>query len=135
MTSENPEDDFASLLAEFMPPDMKEVIKEKEAGLPKEKKGGPKHPDAPADSLDLHEHTSEEAKRRIGFFIQNSHHNRLKTVEIITGKGIHSSGGKPILRDIAEEKINDLIKQKLVKSFKWDNGKKERSGSMIVYLN
>ena len=133
----NPDENFEDLLEEFMPPDVNSVIREKEAGGKNGKKSFQEilnsYP-APQDELNLHNHTGEETKRALNFFIENSHHNRLKTVRIITGKGTHSDEGKSVLRGIAEEKIAELKKRGLVLSFKWEHGKMAKSGAMIVYL-
>jgi len=130
--------DFEKLLEEFMPPDIKGVIKEKESGELNEEQRSQKilsqYP-AVQDELDLHNLIGEEAKRVIRFFIERSHRNRLKTVRIITGKGIHSEEGRSVLRSITEDRIAELKKQGLVLSFKWEQGKIAKSGAMIVYLN
>jgi DNA-nicking Smr family endonuclease len=130
-------DEFERLLEEFGPDDAN--IREKEAGDLSETRRTAEiikdYPVNPQAELDLHEHTGPEAKRTIGFFIENSHHNRLRTVRIITGKGTHSQGGASVLRGITEEKIAELKRQGLVLSFKWEQGRMARSGSMIVYLN
>jgi DNA-nicking Smr family endonuclease len=135
---DNPDEDFERLLAEFMPNEA--VIREKEDGLLDDEERRTqniikKYPTNPQDTLDLHNHIGNEAKRAIGFFIERSRLNRLKTVRIITGKGLHSNDGKSVLRGITEEKIAELKKAGLVLSFKWEQGKMAKSGSMIVYIN
>ena len=138
MIAGQPEENFEDLLEEFMPKDVDSVIREKEADDRKRAKTLQEILDsypAPQNELDLHEHTGEEAKCALHFFIENSHHNRLKTVRIITGKGTHSEEGKSVLRGITEEKILEFKKQGLVLSYKWEQGKMAKSGAMIVYLN
>jgi len=132
-----PEENFEELLEEFMPPDIDSVIREKEASDKNKEKSLQEILDsypAPQDELDLHKLTSKQAEQAIHFFIENSHHNRLKTVRIITGKGTHSDEGKSVLRSIAEEKIIELKKRGLVLSFQWEQGKMAKSGAIIVYL-
>ena len=137
INSGKPEENFEELLEEFMPSDIKKVIKEKEGNSGREHHRLHEVIDQhQVDAeLDLHNHTREGAKRAIGYFIQNSHYNKLKKLRIITGKGTHSEEGRSVLRSIAEEKIIELKKQGLVKSFKWEQGEMAKSGAIIVYLN
>jgi len=136
--SGQPDENFEELIEEFMPSDIQGVIKEKEAGEPRKEQTLQEklnqYP-APQDELNLHNLTSEKAKTDIRNFIEHSRHKGLKTVRIITGKGIHSEEGRSVLRGIAEDKIVELKNEGLVLSYKWEQGKMARSGAMIVYLN
>lgn len=132
-----PEENFEEILEEYIPSDMNAVIREKNAGessLKFSPRSEIKQYPAPQDELDLHNHTGEEAKRALYFFINNSHRNGLKAVRIITGKGAHSDEGKSVLRGVAEEKIIQLKRQGIVLDYRWEQGKREKSGSIIVYI-
>lgn len=50
------------------------------------------------DELDLHNVKYEDAIALTGAFIDNSRRKGLRKVRIITGKGIHSPGGKSVIR-------------------------------------
>jgi len=132
-----PEENFDELLEEFMPSDIRQVIEEKESSSKRQlslQEIIDQYPPV-QEELNLHNETSEQAKDDIKNFIEHSHHKRLKTLRIITGKGRHSEGGIPILKKVALEKISELRDQGLVLSYKWEDGKMKKSGAIIVYLN
>ena len=91
------------------------------------------YPD-PQDEIDLHGLTAEEAELKTDFFIRDSKIKGLSTICIIVGKGIHSQG-KAVLPDIVERKIIDLKREGQIFTFKWEKGKKHKSGAVIVYLS
>lgn len=90
----------------------------------------------PEKTLDLHGYTSIQAKLKTENFIKSSFKQGYFTLRIITGKGIHSLAGA-VLPDITKDLVNELIEEKIVLSYKWENISKHdnSSGSMIVYLN
>lgn len=88
------------------------------------------YPTIPQDELDLHGKTSIEAERELRSFIQSAKRRSLRTVRIITGKGIHSKEGEAILREVAEDKAIEFKRESLVFSHKWEKG----GGSLLVYL-
>lgn len=59
----------------------------------------------PEAELELHGSTVDEAAAKVGFFLQNAHHQNLQTVLIITGRGLHSDAG-PVLRQAVETLLN-----------------------------
>lgn len=88
------------------------------------------YPKKPQRILDLHGHTVDEAKREIRHFLQNAQAKKIRTVQVITGRGWHSPNFKAVLPEITEKLLAELKRENLVKQFK-----KERSGgSFIVYL-
>ncbi len=60
---------------------------------------------SPEAELDLHGETSDIAALKVSEFLNNSRNRGLKKVSIITGKGLHSENGKPVLKDIVLEEI------------------------------
>ena len=90
------------------------------------------HP-APQMQIDLHGCNREEAERKADSFIYNASYKGLKTVRIIVGKGIHSTGGA-VLPDVIKKKVIALKREQVVLNYCWEKGKKHKSGAMIVYL-
>jgi DNA-nicking Smr family endonuclease len=125
---------FEELIEEYSSQeDIRRAMREKKSGEPKrptplsEKlKNYPK----PEKELDLHNKTANEAKREIRWFLENAKHNRIRTVRIITGKGLHSQDFKSVLPEITEQKLAELKREGLILSFK----KEKTGGSYVVYL-
>ena len=88
----------------------------------------------PEDELDLHQQTGKEAENSIEAFIRSSYKNGVKILKIITGKGLHSEGGRSVLRSLTAKKISGLQKEGLVTVWKWESKNETKSGAMIVYL-
>jgi DNA-nicking Smr family endonuclease len=87
----------------------------------------------PQDEIDLHGLKGDEAELNADFFIRDSKARGLVTIRIIVGKGTHSEG-RAVLPDIIEGKIIDLKREGQILSFKWEKGKKLKSGAVVVYL-
>lgn len=66
----------------------------------KQLKRGKLTPDA---SLDLHGCQRAEVEEKLRNFLKNAQHQGWQTLLVITGKGLHSDTGKPILRDAVEQ--------------------------------
>ena len=88
---------------------------------------------SPQDELDLHGYTASEAENKTDFFISHCQNNRLKTIRIITGKGLHSPQG-PVLQGVVEAKLMELRAQKKIIAYRWEKNDKQKSGALIVYL-
>ena len=133
-----PDKTFDELLEESLSDKSnRERIKEKIAAESKEiflSKGSKllNYPE-PQDEIDLHRLKGDEAGLKADFFIRDSKARGLATIKIIVGKGTHSEG-RAILPDIVEGKIIDLKREGQIKTFKWEKGKKLKSGAVIVYL-
>ncbi len=56
----------------------------------------------PQASLDLHGLLRTAVAEKLRFFLQNAQHQGWSTLLVITGKGLHSEGGEPVLRQEAE---------------------------------
>jgi DNA-nicking Smr family endonuclease len=87
----------------------------------------------PQDEIDLHGLKGDEAELKTDFFIRDSKAKGLVTIRIIVGKGTHSEG-RAVLPDIVEGKIIDLKRLGQIHTFKWEKGKKLKSGAVIIYL-
>jgi DNA-nicking Smr family endonuclease len=88
---------------------------------------------APQSELDLHGAAAPEAEKRTVSFIQNARREKIRTVRIIVGKGLHSEG-KAILPDVIEKQIIRLKRENWLLDFEWEKKDKRKSGSLIVYL-
>jgi DNA-nicking Smr family endonuclease len=58
-------------------------------------------------SLDLHGLTALEAEAMLDNFLAAASKTGLKRVRIITGKGINSPLGRPVLKPLAETRLKD----------------------------
>ena len=80
--------------------------------------------------LDLHGMSGNKAKFEIDKFINSSQNQRIRTVKIICGKGLHSKHQISVLPEVTEQKLSELRKSGLVLNWKSEKG----GGSFIVYL-
>jgi DNA-nicking Smr family endonuclease len=87
----------------------------------------------PQDELDLHGATGAEADRATSSFISQAATRKLRTVRLITGKGLHSEG-PAVLPDVVESRLLALKADQLIRDFAWDKKEKHRSGAVLVYL-
>jgi|GEM_PF-2820719 len=87
----------------------------------------------PQEYLDLHGLTAPEAERRVVSFLMTARAKGLRTVSVITGKGIHSQGF-PVLRDLVEGMAKAMKTGREIRNYVWENGQRERSGAIIIYL-
>lgn len=82
-------------------------------------------------TLDLHEHTSDQAIHATDRFLTHAHHNGYQTVCIIHGKGIYSSENKPVIKNL----LNNYLRQHpLVLAFHSAKNNQGGTGAMIVLL-
>ncbi len=144
MAADQMEGDFASL---FSGPDEKtvdfveavvETLKGKEFfELAREKgeqdtKSGVslKNYPLPQEDLDLHGFTSDQAEMRTESFIIDAHRRCLRTLRIITGKGLHSPGRTAVLPDVVAAKVRELKGRGLVAAMRTE----KKGGALLVYL-
>lgn len=59
----------------------------------------------PADVLDLHGMTREEALKALSRFVGHAFARKRKTLIVITGKGLRSKGGRSVLKPAVEQWI------------------------------
>ncbi|MEW6594277.1 MAG: Smr/MutS family protein [Thermodesulfobacteriota bacterium] len=90
------------------------------------------HP-PPQGECDCHGLTAAEAEAAVRRFLAQADRAALRTVRIITGKGLHSPAG-PVLRDVVEGELRLLRKKGAIVAFRWEKKEKEKSGSVLVYL-
>ncbi|MGV1097945.1 Smr/MutS family protein [Thiovibrio sp. JS02] len=129
---------FASALArhDFSGPRLMEILSEKgEAGPPPlSPQARRKNAPPPQEELDLHGCTAVEAQVKTENFLARASGLGLRTVLIITGKGLHSPDG-PVLKDVIETQLKILQNENRLLAYHWEKKEKELSGGLIVHLN
>jgi len=93
-----------------------------------------KHYPAPQARLDLHGCTAPEAETKTEVFILSARHQRMLTLRIITGKGLHSPDNLPVLPDVVERTLIELRRKGVVLAFQWEKKEKLKSGAVLVFL-
>ncbi len=88
----------------------------------------------PENQLDLHGCTAAEAEMRVAAFVRAGRGKGLLTLRIITGKGRHSAGNRPVLPDVVERLLLDLKREGIVLAFHWEKKEKHKSGALLVFL-
>ena len=117
------DEDFEALLEEFLPP----KIEPKDEDI---------EDDIESDSnriqakIDLHGMRKNEAIRALMRFIRRCTKDKLSKVEIITGRGLHSENGVPVIKTAAKANLENLKKVGSIKKIEWKN----KGGTAIVYL-
>lgn len=82
-------------------------------------------------TLDLHQHTGDEAILKTEAFLKHCKNRGFKTVCIIHGKGNYSSGNKPILKNL----LNDYLRHHpLVLAFHSAKSKDGGAGALYVLI-
>jgi len=96
----------------------------------KQLKQGKLTPDA---SLDLHGCQRTEVEEKLRYFLKNAQHQGWLTLLVITGKGLHSDAGKPVLRDAAEQFFSGEGKKLIAE---WGRATKQYGGdgALILFL-
>lgn len=112
---------------------LEEKIVHREPQPPTSATGRIKSYPPPQEELDLHGYTAAEAGAATENFIRGARMRKIRTLRIITGKGLHSDG-KAVLPDVVGTKIIELKRDRLVLAYKWEKKDKRKSGAMIVYL-
>ncbi|HSR36737.1 MAG TPA: Smr/MutS family protein, partial [Desulfurivibrionaceae bacterium] len=87
----------------------------------------------PQAECDCHGLTAAETETLVHRFLTQAERTALRTVRIITGKGLHSPAG-PVLRDVVDAELRLLKKKGAIVTFHWEKKEKERSGAVLVYL-
>jgi len=88
---------------------------------------------APQEELDLHGCTGEEARGKTLAFINGGTALRLKTLLIITGKGLHSEG-PPVLPLVVDGYLEELRRAGHILHYSWGEKGRDRSGAVTVFL-
>ena len=87
----------------------------------------------PESSLDLHGKTTEEALSALARFVAQAAAGKMKTVVVITGKGLHSHDGVGVLRREVERWIRRRGKQR-VRAFSEAPRALGGKGAYVLYL-
>ena len=129
-------DSFADALASAIPAaTLAEILTEKEE-LPtpaQSLRGAIRKSPPPQEQLDLHGCTAAEAEAKTMNFLDRARRNHLKTVLVITGKGIHSPEG-PVLKDVIEARLKIMKNNGTILAYLWEKKDREKSGALLVYL-
>ncbi|MFA6465794.1 MAG: Smr/MutS family protein [Desulfurivibrionaceae bacterium] len=127
---------FASALATGIPATtLAEILTEKnELPTPSQSlQAAIRNSPPPQDRLDLHGCTGAEAEIKTENFLTRSRRNRLKTVLVITGKGLHSPEGS-VLKDVIEARLKIMKNNGSILAYLWEKKDREKSGALLVYL-
>jgi len=127
---------FAEALASGIPAaTLAEILTEKEE-LPtpaQSQQGAIRKSPPPQEQLDLHGCTAAEAEIKTENFLARARRNHLKTVLVITGKGIHSPEGS-VLKDVIEARLKSMKNDGSILAWLWEKKTREESGALLVYL-
>ena len=112
--------------------DVESAAREKEAGEEFFEEVGVQVKDYPAPQreLDLHGHTGSEAMFELGNFLERSIVHHVRTVRIVTGKGLHSKHFRSVLPELTEKKLGEFRRAGKILAFK----REKTGGSYVVYL-
>lgn len=129
-------DSFADALAHSIPATtLAEILTEKEE-LPtpaQSLQAAIRNSPPPQDRIDLHGCTAAEAETKTENFLSRAFRNHLKTVTIITGKGLHSPEGS-VLKDVIEARLKIMKSDGTILAYLWEKKDREKSGALLVYL-
>ena len=132
----DPPTSFAAVLASDIPAEtLAEILTQKE-DLPTPAQSlhsAIRNSPPPQEQVDLHGCTATEAERRTENFLTRARRRHLKTVMVITGKGLHSPDG-PVLKDVVEAKLKIMKNDGLLLTWLWEKKDREKSGALLVYL-
>ena len=87
----------------------------------------------PEASLDLHGLQRTEVADKLRFFLQDAQHQGWLTLLVITGKGLHSEGGEPVLRQEAERFLGGEGRKSVAE---WGRASKQYGGdgALVLFL-
>ena len=129
-------DSFAGALATGIPAaTLTEILTEKEE-LPtpaQALQAAIRNSPPPQERIDLHGCTASEAEIKTENFLARARRNRLQTVLVITGKGLHSPEG-PVLKDVIEARLKIMKSNGTILAYLWEKKDREKSGALLVYL-
>jgi len=84
--------------------------------------------------IDLHGMTSDQARDNLLFFIRESYLQNLRCVLVVTGRGINSPGGLPILRRETEDWLTRDPLKRVILAFCTAQPKDGGAGALYVLL-
>ena len=88
----------------------------------------------PQAEIDLHGCTAREAEQKVELFVRNACNKGLRTIRVITGKGLHSEG-EAVLPVVVEDQLRALKREKMVLACMWEGRSRANSGSILVCLD
>jgi DNA-nicking Smr family endonuclease len=86
------------------------------------------------DTCDLHGLRAEPARRRLQRFIEQSARADLRVVLVICGRGLHSGGAGPVLRDLAVEVLCGRATCAHVLAFSTASAARGGEGALAILL-
>lgn len=129
-------DSFAEALANGIPATtLAEILTEKEE-LPtpaQSLQAAIRNSPPPQERIDLHGCTAVEAEARTKNFLARAQRNHLKTVLVVTGKGLHSPEGS-VLKDVIEARLKMMKNEGAILAYLWEKKDRGKSGALLVYL-
>jgi len=133
---ENTPQSFADALASGIPATtLAEILTEKdELPTPAQSlQAAIRNSPPPQDRIDLHGCTATEAEVKTTHFLASARRNHLKTVLVITGKGLHSPEGS-VLKDVIEARLKIMKNDGAILAYLWEKKDREKSGALLIYL-
>lgn len=125
-------DEIQELMEFYASKEAIHLARQEKENKPKEKSAGTlvKGFPLPQRELDLHGFNVTEALFELGRFINIAIQQHLRTVRIITGKGLHSKNMVSVLPQEVEKKLAQLRRDGKILAFK----REKTGGSFAVYL-
>lgn len=88
----------------------------------------------PDDVLDLHGRRGDEAEAEVARFVRRAHRRGARLLRLVHGKGLHSEGGAPVLRDRAVDALTRGGAAPLVLAFATAPEAQGGTGALLVRL-
>lgn len=87
----------------------------------------------PEASLDLHGLQRHEVGEKLEYFLRKARHNNWQTLLIVTGRGLHSVEGLPILRNEVERLLRETTKERIAE---WGRAPRQYGGdgAIVIFL-
>lgn len=89
---------------------------------------------SPQATLDLHGLTRDVVVEKIRFFLQDAQYQNWSTLLVITGRGLNSASGEPVLRQTAESFLASAEGTRLVAEWGRAPRKYGGDGALVLFL-
>lgn len=86
---------------------------------------------SPEASLDLHGAQRHEVADKLRHFLHNARHNNWQTLLVVTGRGLHSDSGVPVLREEVERLLRNEEKDRVAE---WGRAPRHYGGEGAIVL-
>jgi DNA-nicking Smr family endonuclease len=90
--------------------------------------------ETPDAVLDLHGKTGDEAETLLARWLRQQQRAGARTVRVVHGKGLHSEGGLPVLRDRVVHALTEGGAAPLVRGFASCDARGGGTGALMVRL-